>query len=75
MYGSDAGKPMPSLYTKGLSPLCDTQKGSGGLNFSYIYTVKPPNKGQVGAWTLVHYSEVVLYWGGGCQSLLSVLYR
>ena len=25
---------------------------------------EPPNKGQVGAWTLVHYSEVVLYWGG-----------
>ena len=23
MYGSDAGKPVPSLYTKGLSPLCD----------------------------------------------------
>ena len=23
MYGSDAGQPMPSLYTKGLSPLCD----------------------------------------------------
>ena len=30
-------------------------------------TVEPPNKGQVGAWTLVHYSEVVLigYCGGG----------
>ena len=24
MYGSDAGQPVPSLYTKGLSPLCDT---------------------------------------------------
>ena len=23
MYGSDAGQPVPSLYTKGLSPLCD----------------------------------------------------
>ena len=23
MYGSDAGQPAPSLYTKGLSPLCD----------------------------------------------------
>ena len=27
------------------------------------YTVEPPNKGQVGAWALVHYLEVVLYWG------------
>ena len=26
-------------------------------------TVEPPNKGQVGAWALVHYSGVVLYWG------------
>ena len=25
MYGSDAGQPMPSLYTKGLSPLCDSE--------------------------------------------------
>ena len=24
MYGSDAGQHIPSLYTKGLSPLCDT---------------------------------------------------
>ena len=24
MYGSDAGQPVPSLYTKGLSPLCDS---------------------------------------------------
>ena len=24
MYGSDAGQPVPSLYTKRLSPLCDT---------------------------------------------------
>ena len=24
MYGSDAGQPPPSLYTKGLKPLCDT---------------------------------------------------
>ena len=23
MYGSDAGQPVPSLYTKGLQPLCD----------------------------------------------------
>ena len=23
MYGNDAGQPVPSLYTKGLSPLCD----------------------------------------------------
>ena len=23
MYGSDAGQPVQSLYTKGLSPLCD----------------------------------------------------
>ena len=23
MYGSDAGQPVPSLYTKGLSPLSD----------------------------------------------------
>ena len=28
-----------------------------------ITTVEPPNKGQVGAWALVHYSGVVLYWG------------
>ena len=27
------------------------------------YTVEPPNKGQVGAWALVHYLGVVLYWG------------
>ena len=27
MYGSDAGQPMPSLYTKGLSPLCDNSTG------------------------------------------------
>ena len=25
MYGSDAGQPAPSLYAKGLLPLCDTQ--------------------------------------------------
>ena len=30
---------------------------------SCVYTVEPPNKGQVGAWALVHYSGVVLYWG------------
>ena len=29
----------------------------------HTYTVEPPNKGQVGAWALVHYSGVVLYWG------------
>ena len=28
-----------------------------------VTTVEPPNKGQVGAWALVHYSGVVLYWG------------
>ena len=27
------------------------------------YTVEPPNKGQVGTYTDVRYSEVVLYWG------------
>ena len=27
------------------------------------YTVESPNNGLVGASTLVHYSEVVLYWG------------
>ena len=32
-------------------------------NISYAYTVEPLNNGQVGALTLVHYSEVVLYWG------------
>ena len=26
-------------------------------------TVEPPYNGQVGALTLVHYSEIVLYWG------------
>ena len=30
MYGSDAGQPVPSLYTKGLSPLCDSSNGYGG---------------------------------------------
>ena len=39
-------------------------------------TVEPPNKGQIGAWTLVHYSEVVLY---VCffikKAFNSVLYR
>ena len=25
MYGSGAGQPAPSLYTKGLKPLCDTK--------------------------------------------------
>ena len=30
------------------------------------YTVEPPNLGQIGAWTLVHHSEVVLY-RGFCQ--------
>jgi hypothetical protein len=29
----------------------------------FSYTVEPPNKGQVGAWALVHYLGVVLYWG------------
>ena len=28
-----------------------------------IDTVEPLNKGQVGTLTIVHYSEVVLYWG------------
>ena len=28
-----------------------------------IYTVEPPNNGQVGTLTDVRYSEVVLYWG------------
>ena len=28
MYGSDAGQPVPSLYTKGLSPLCDKDRTS-----------------------------------------------
>ena len=28
-----------------------------------VSTVEPPNKGQVGAWALVHYLGVVLYWG------------
>ena len=39
----------------------------------YIRTVEPPNKGQIGAWTLVHYSEVVLY--GEVLAFNSVLYR
>ena len=26
--------------------------------------MEPPNRGQVGAWALVYYSGVVLYWGG-----------
>ena len=32
-----------------------------------MYTVKPTNKGQVGASTNVHYSEVVLYWGASAK--------
>ena len=28
MYGSDAGQPVPSLYTKGLSPLCDSKRNN-----------------------------------------------
>ena len=33
MYGSDAGKPVQSLYTKGLSPLCDRMLQSLGVFF------------------------------------------
>ena len=29
----------------------------------FYYTVEPPNKGQVGTSTNVHYYEVVLFWG------------
>ena len=43
------------------------------LHLNKRYTVKPPNKGQLGAWTLVHYSEVVLYWFF-VQDLFSVLH-
>ena len=35
MYGSDAGQPVPSLYTKGLSPLCDF---CGVFIEKYVYT-------------------------------------
>ena len=41
--------------------------------FKQLYTVEPPNKGQISAWTLVHYSEVVLY-GGGLSKRLLILY-
>ena len=35
-------------------------------------TVEPPNKVEVGAWALVHYSGVVLYRGSFCQKALFV---
>ena len=34
MYGSDAGQPMPSLYTKGLSPLCDSKQKECSVYYS-----------------------------------------
>ena len=37
-------------------------------------TVEPPNNGQVGVSTLVHYSEVVLYWGVLIKKPYIVLY-
>ena len=40
----------------------NTGKNASVLN-SRLNTVEPPNKGQVGAWALVHYLGVVLYWG------------
>ena len=39
-------------------------------NYIYSNTVEPLNNGQVGALTLVHYSEVVLYWGDLVNSKL-----
>ena len=37
MYGSDAGKPMPSLYTKGLSPLCDIRYVKSLATFHVVF--------------------------------------
>ena len=34
------------------------------------HRVEPPNKGQVGTLTNVHYSEVVLYWGVSAKNHL-----
>ena len=39
--------------------------------YTCVYAVEPPNKGQVGAATLVHFSEVVLYWGVS-KSLITI---
>ena len=36
MYGSDAGQPMPSLYTKGLPPLCDNTHEKTALKYVSI---------------------------------------
>ena len=36
MYGSDAGQPVPSLYTKGLSPLCDKEYQARGAPHYHI---------------------------------------
>ena len=38
----------------------------------YMTTLEPLNNGQVGTSTLVHYSEVILYWGVWSKSLIFV---
>ena len=45
------------------------------INHSNPYTVEPPNKGQIGALTIIHYSVVVLYGGVVKKAFNSVLYR
>ena len=40
MYGSDAGQPVPSLYTKGLSPLYDIQSCILGLLYTCLDETK-----------------------------------
>ena len=42
MYGSDAGQPMPSLYTKGLSPLCDRDGIGLPASLPYIRKIHVP---------------------------------
>ena len=45
MYGSDAGQPMPSLYTKGLSPLCDIVTTNVCVTVFFVST--KPAKGNI----------------------------
>ena len=45
MYGSDAGQPPQSLYTKGLSPLCDLLTYTCACTYAYrldIHTTQSP---------------------------------
>ena len=40
MYGSDAGQPPRSLYTKGLSPLCDRDGIGWAASLPYIRKIR-----------------------------------